>query len=209
MRKERSKKATEFYIKADAIMNRTAWHRSWFGKIFYPSKLRSYFVVLRKLEYYATPPIKCNPLFYLIYLYYKIRYDRLGYQLGFEIPLWSIGYGCRVPHSGSIVLNGATKIGNYCCLMNLTTFADGNLKEIGDECYIATSVVVAKKVKIADGCKISASSFVNKDCLEENMLIGGVPAKIIKKTTPWTNECREDVEEYERLRLEMGLPKDI
>lgn len=103
------------------------------------------------------------------------------------------------------MLNGATKIGNYCCLMNLTTFADGDLKEIGNECYIATNVVVAHRIKIADGCKISACSFVNKSFDTKNMLIGGVPAKVLKACEPWTQECREDVELCERLRKNMGL----
>lgn len=156
----RTRKETKFFIKADAIMNKYAWHRSWFGRLFYPSKLKQYMVTLRKLELYATPPYKKNPFWYFVYLYYKIRYDRLGYQLGFEIPLYSIGYGCRIPHHESIVLNGATKIGNYCCLMNLTTFADGDLKEIGNKCYISTNVVVAHRIKIGDGCKISACSFL-------------------------------------------------
>lgn len=151
------------------------------------------------------PPYKKNPFWYFVYLYYKIRYDRLGYQLGFEIPLYSIGYGCRIPHHGSIVLNGATKIGNYCCLMNLTTFADGDLKEIGNKCYISTNVVVAHHIKIGDGCKISACSFVNKCFEAENKLIGGVPAKVLKDCEPWTIECQEDVETCEKLRLKMGL----
>ena len=186
-------------------MNKYAWHRSWFGRLFYPSKLKQYMVTLRKLELYATPPYKKNPFWYFVYLYYKIRYDRLGYQLGFEIPLYSIGYGCRIPHHGSIVLNGATKIGNYCCLMNLTTFADGDLKEIGNKCYISTNVVVAHRIKIGDGCKISACSFVNKCFEAENKLIGGVPAKVLKDCEPWTIECQEDVETCEKLRLKMGL----
>ena len=29
MLKMRTRKETEFYIKADAIMNKVAWHRSW------------------------------------------------------------------------------------------------------------------------------------------------------------------------------------
>ena len=200
----RTRKETKFFIKADAIMNKYAWHRSWFGRLFYPSKLKQYMVTLRKLELYATP-YKKNPFWYFVYLYYKIRYDRLGYQLGFEIPLYSIGYGCRIPHHGSIVLNGATKIGNYCCRMNLTTFADGDLKEIGNRCYISTNVVVAHRIKIGDGCKISACSFVNKCFEAENKLMGGVPAKVLKDCEPWTIECQEDVETCVKLRLKMGL----
>ena len=202
---KRTKKETDFYIKADLIMNRQAWHRSWFGRIFYPSKLKEYMFVLRKLEYFATSSMKHHPLFYWVYLFYRIRYDRLGYKLGFEIPLYSLGYGCRLPHHGSIVLNGSTKIGNYCCLMNLVTFADGNLKNVGNEVYIGTNIVVAKEVTIADGCKLSACSFVNKSFTTPHMLIGGVPAKELKACQPWTDECRANVEECERLKKVMGL----
>lgn len=53
----RTRKETIFFIKADAIMNKYAWHRSWFGRLFYPSKLKQYMVTLRKLELYATPPL--------------------------------------------------------------------------------------------------------------------------------------------------------
>ena len=89
--------------------------------------------------------------------------------------------------------------------MNLTTFADGDLKEIGNECYIATNVVVAPRIRIADGCKISACSFVNKSFDRPNMLIGGVHAKVLKSCEPWTEECREDVELCEKIRRKMGL----
>lgn len=202
---KRSRKATLFYIQADRIMNRVAWHRSWFGRIFYPCKIRQYMTALRWLEYYSSLPYKRNIVYFLFHLYYHIRYDRLGYQLGFEIPLYSLGYGCRIPHSGSIILNGATKIGNYCCLMNLTTFADGNYKEIGNHCFIGTGVVVAKAVKIADGCHLSACSFVNKIFDIPNQLIGGVPAKVIKSCPPWSEECKSDVILCEQLKEQMGI----
>lgn len=37
------------------------------------------------------------------------------------------------------------------------------------------------------------------------MLIGGVPAKTLKACEPWTEECKEDVELCENLRIKMGL----
>ena len=68
MLKMRTRKETEFYIKADAIMNKVAWHRSWFGRIFYPSKLRQYMITLRKLEFYATPPPIRKVLFGILHI---------------------------------------------------------------------------------------------------------------------------------------------
>lgn len=64
----RTRKETKFFIKADAIMNKYAWHRSWFGRLFYPSKLKQYMVTLRKLELYATPPIR-KILFGILFIF--------------------------------------------------------------------------------------------------------------------------------------------
>ena len=48
-------------------------------------------------------------------------------------------------------------------------------------------------------------SIVNQSFATSNLLIGGVPAKELKVCRPWTDECRADVEECERLKSVMGL----
>ncbi|MBF2307039.1 acyltransferase [Staphylococcus hominis] len=51
---------------------------------------------------------------------------------------------------------------------------------IGKGCWIAGNSTITMGVSIANGCIVSANSLVNKTIKEENKLIGGVPAKIIK-----------------------------
>lgn len=50
---------------------------------------------------------------------------------------------------------------------------------LGNKIWIGNSVTLAKGVEINDNCIIAANSFVNKKFLEENIVIGGMPAKKI------------------------------
>lgn len=51
---------------------------------------------------------------------------------------------------------------------------------IGENCWIGSNVTVLDGVKIGSGCVIAAGSVVTKN-VEDNSVVAGVPAKIIKK----------------------------
>lgn len=52
--------------------------------------------------------------------------------------------------------------------------------EIGNDVWICANVVIADGVKIGDGAIIASNSVVNSD-VEPYTIVGGVPAKIIRK----------------------------
>lgn len=52
--------------------------------------------------------------------------------------------------------------------------------EIGTGTWIGANSTILPGVRIGEGCVIAAGSMVNKD-VPDNCLVGGVPAKIIKK----------------------------
>jgi len=52
--------------------------------------------------------------------------------------------------------------------------------EVGDNCWIGSGVVFLDGAKVGSGCVIAANAVVTKE-FPENTIIGGVPAKIIKK----------------------------
>ena len=53
---------------------------------------------------------------------------------------------------------------------------------IGEKCWIGAGALILAGVKITGkGVIIAVSSVVNKDFSEDNVIIGGTPAKIIKK----------------------------
>lgn len=201
----RTKKELKFYIRADEIMNEQVFPQSWIKRLLLPCAIQRFMRCMRKLEYYYYRK-ELSKWHLLPWLYYRVKYHRLSEKLGFDIPINTLGYGCRIAHKCGIIISGATKIGNYCCLYR-ASFADGHPKRIGNHVFIGTNVVVAKETAIADGCTISAMSFVNSSILKPNQLWGGVIAKYIKECRPWTEEqpYRDEYERCEMLKKELGL----
>lgn len=56
--------------------------------------------------------------------------------------------------------------------------------KIGNHVWIGMNATILKGVNIGNGAIIAAGAVVNKD-VEENSLVGGVPAKVIKKNICW------------------------
>lgn len=189
-------------------MNEQVFPSSYIHRILMPNKIQLWLIAYRKLTFILGQPHSLlHPWNFLYYIYYRYKYYFLSNATGFQIPPGYIGYGCRIGHWGSIVINGNGHIGNYCCLHNLVTFADGGKKIIGDRCFIGTGVTIAKEVEIGDDCKLSANSFINKTFKRDCVLIGGVPAKILKNCSSWVDEepYRTEWEQCEKLRASMGL----
>ena len=57
--------------------------------------------------------------------------------------------------------------------------------EIGDNIWITDNVTILKNIKIGSGNIIGINSTVTKSFEEENVLIAGNPAKIVKKNISW------------------------
>lgn len=54
---------------------------------------------------------------------------------------------------------------------------------IGDDVWIASNVTIAKNVKVGDGCVVGAKSLLRNCSFEENNIIAGTPARVIKQRT--------------------------
>lgn len=177
-----SNKELKFYLAADLMMNR--------GKFKYTFKERikeflsqdlimRYLSCLRKLQYH-------NQLNRggIIARYYKWKYDRLGVKLGFSISPNVFGYGLVLPHYGTIVVGSKNCVGNYAVL-HTSTCITANGKVIGDGLYLSTGAKITSKICLGDNISIGANSLVNKDFTQGGVLLGGMPAKIIKVSLPW------------------------
>lgn len=61
---------------------------------------------------------------------------------------------------------------------------------IGDHCWIGASAVIMPNVRLGKCCVVAANSFVNKS-FEDYSIIGGSPARLIRKMT------KEEIKELE------------
>lgn len=55
--------------------------------------------------------------------------------------------------------------------------------EIGDHCWIGASTTIMPGVKLGDFCIVAANSYVNTS-FDDYSIIGGTPARLIKKIDP-------------------------
>ena len=122
---------------------------------------------------------------FLLWAYFQ--YYRYSLKCGLSIPKNVCAKGLTLYHFGSIVINPSCVIGENCCIMNNVNIGANNgscaAPQIGNNVYIGPGAVIFGDIKIADGCYIGANSVVNKNILEPNSVVVGVPAKIIKKDT--------------------------
>ncbi len=58
---------------------------------------------------------------------------------------------------------------------------------IGNHVWITTHCILNKGAVIPNGCVVAQGSIITKRAFEENSLIGGIPAKVIKQHIVWKN----------------------
>lgn len=118
-------------------------------------------------------------------MYYQslIRFNHLRNKYAMHLHLNTCGKGLKIMHLGPILHNNHVKIGCNCALhMNTALVAHGLTNEaptLGDGVVVGTGAVVLGGVHIADNVAIGANAVVNRDVLEENIAVAGVPAKKI------------------------------
>lgn len=109
------------------------------------------------------------------------------------IPINVFGKGLLIQHLQNIVISAETKVGDYCCLFHGVTLGiaigkndRGKCPVLGNGVTICTGVGIFGDVEIADGITIAADAIVTKSFNEQNVIIGGIPAKIISKEVGWS-----------------------
>ena len=58
--------------------------------------------------------------------------------------------------------------------------------DIGNHVWLTSNTIVTKNVKIADGCIVAQGAVVAKSISAPKVLVGGVPAKVIKSNIAWS-----------------------
>lgn len=99
-----------------------------------------------------------------------------------------INSGCRFQDQGGITIGDGVLIGHNVVLATLNHDVDPSKRSnmypapitIGCNVWIGANATVVPGVTIGDGAIIAAGAVVTKD-VPANVIVGGVPAKTIKK----------------------------
>lgn len=181
----RTKKELEFFIAADRIMNGRPAKRGikelLVDRITRGGVIIKYLRTMRKYAYYANTTKRGQVFRSCLRLYWGRRYRGLGTRLGFSIGHNSLGYGVKIPHYGTIVVNGEASVGNFAVLHTCTCIA--GKKVIGDYLYLSTGSQITGEIELGNGVTIAAHSLVNKSS-EGHVLLAGAPAEVKKTDYP-------------------------
>lgn len=182
-----SKELYKLYLKEDkkalgiksnhAILNKNSM-------IWLTDPIYKYQKLLRKLEYLENTLTEGKKRYlYLYLLYLRKKFQKKSIDLGITIPLNVFGYGLCILHYGSIVVSRHARIGNYCTINSGVNICgvENQGPYIGDKFYIGPGAKIIKPVKVGNNVSLGANSVLNKDYMEDNIVLAGIPAKIIKR----------------------------
>lgn len=150
-----------------------------------------YMKALRVMEYYGTKSkwIKI----WGGYFFWKAIYCFIGAITNVSIPLYVFDRGLLIMHLQNIVVSAKVKVGENTCLFHNTTLGiklghntNGNCPIIGKGVTICTGACILGDIRIADGITIAANAVVTKSFEENDIVIGGIPAKQISKNPDWS-----------------------
>ncbi len=133
-----------------------------------------------------------------------------------EKAIFTLGDMASIGGDSSLICTQEISLGRFCRMGTETFMTDSNFHamkntvtgeiqpksfeiNLGNYNFIATRVSILGKTKTPDYCTIASCTLINKDFSElgENILVGGVPAKLIKQnlTRDWDGE-KQALEEY-------------
>lgn len=118
----------------------------------------------------------------------NIKYNNeitpLGYSPGSYIQATNgIIIGSNVIHAvGLTIITSNHEISDF------TKHTKNKPVVIGDNCWLGANVTILPEVELGNHVIVAAGSVVTKPFKEDNIVIGGVPAKVLKKIKPYNGD---------------------
>lgn len=133
--------------------------------------------------------VKPRPLRVPLTVIYRMMAKLTEVICGISIPYTVIvGRRVKLEHFGGMVLV-ADRIGDDCVIRQNTTFGIARVSElqsrptIGERVDIGVGAVLIGQIEIGDDAMIGANAVVIND-VPPGAMVGGVPARILKKSAP-------------------------
>lgn len=150
-----------------------------------------YEICLRKAEFYSNSK---SLLSKILALYYKYQLKKKSEKLSVYIPINVFGPGLSIAHPACIVVNSNAAVGKNCRIHEGVTIGATNGTSdapiIGDNCFLGSGCKIIGKVTVANNIAVGAGAVIVRDVLENNVSVGGVPAKIISNKGSGKNVIR-------------------
>lgn len=114
-------------------------------------------------------------------IFYKQEITPLGYSPNSYIQATNKIYvGTNVIHAVGLKI-----ITSNHEFLDFTKHTTNKPVIIGDNCWLGANVTILPEVELGNHVIVAAGSVVTKSFSEDNIIIGGVPAKIIKRIEPY------------------------
>ena len=112
-----------------------------------------------------------------------------------------INMGCKFQDQGGIFIDEGALIGHNVVLATLNHDLNPENRQsmtyapihIGKNVWIGANATVLQGVTIGDGAVVDAGDVVTK-YVEPNTIVGGVPAKLIKRIKAWLSVTQKDIQ---------------
>ena len=179
-----NKKDYYYYLEADRIALGEKRKRPHFISIWEIDVIWKFERLLRKAEYFHN--CKMKGIYKIYYKWIQYRLFRAQVKTGICIHMNVFGPGLSIAHLGPIIIHGHAKVGKNCRIHPFTTIGiDGRSSRVavvGDNVYLSNGCKLIGDIKIGDGIVIAAGAVVTKSFTEKNVVIGGVPARVISQS---------------------------
>ena len=140
---------------------------------------------MRYADYYRNRTGGNKILNAILYIYYCRQRNILGEKLGLDFVGYNIPNGLQLFHP-NIVINNRAQIGENLHLHGENVIGNNGMDNycpiIGKNVMMGAGAKVFGNVIIADNIKIGAGSIVVTSFSEPGVTIGGIPARILKKS---------------------------
>ncbi len=155
--------------------------------------LRKHQILLRKTEYYT------NIHSVVLKNIYRFKLCLLQNKYSLHIPINCCEEGLHIMHLGPVLINNKAVLGKKCSLhVNSAIVANGITDEaphLGDNVVVGIGAVIIGPIYLADNIAVGANALVNRNFMEENIAIAGIPAKKISNngSLEWNKQKTQEV----------------